>query len=201
MLNKLFSSKTRIKILAEFFSNPDKTRYVREMERQTCEDYKSIVRELNNLEKIGLLKARKEANLKYYSMNKNFLLYEELKSIFRKTYGAEGVLKEALSGENDIDFAFIYGSVASGTETAESDIDLMVIGDILVEQLLKATKEPESLLGRDINISVYSLKEFKIRLKKSDPFIMNVMNEPKIMIIGDEHALKQLASKGSHKKN
>lgn len=193
MLVKLFTSKLRVEILALFFSRPEESLYLGEIGKLTGEDRGNISRELRNLEAIGLLVSRKEGYLKYYSLNRDFLLYDELRSMIQKTRGAVGTIKEALSSEKKIDFAFIYGSIASGTETAKSDLDLMVIGDVPLESLLKRMKGPEKFLGREINPSLYSLKEYKNRMKKNDPFIAHVMNEPRIMIIGDSDGLQGIA--------
>ena len=193
MLIKLFTSKLRVEILALFFSRPEESLYFGEIGKLTGEDRGNISRELRNLEAIGLLVSRKEGYLKYYSLNRDFLLYDELRSMIQKTRGAVGTIKEALSSEKKIDFAFIYGSIASGTETAKSDLDLMVIGDVPLESLLKRMKGPEKFLGREINPSLYSLKEYKNRMKKNDPFIAHVMNEPRIMIIGDSDGLQGIA--------
>ena len=193
MLVKLFTSKLRVEILALFFSRSEESLYFGEIGKLTGEDRGNISRELRNLEAIGLLVSRKEGYLKYYSLNRDFLLYDELRSMIQKTRGAVGTIKEALSSEKKIDFAFIYGSIASGTETAKSDLDLMVIGDVPLESLLKRMKGPEKFLGREINPSLYSLKEYKNRMKKNDPFIAHVMNEPRIMIIGDSDGLQGIA--------
>jgi len=151
MLQALLTSKVRIELLSTFFLHDERDFYVRELERITGEDYKNITLELSNLEGIGLLRSRKEGNLKYYGLNKEFLLYEELKSIIAKTRGAAPALKEVLLRQKDIDFAFIYGSLASGENRAKSDIDLMVIGKIPLEDLLTLLREPERVLARDIN--------------------------------------------------
>lgn len=192
MLKKLFSSKARIELLSEFFLNPERELYVREIARITGEDYKNVSIELQNLEGIGLLCSRKEGNLKYFGLNKEFLIYEELKLIFLKTRGAIGVFKDIFSKEKDIDYAFIYGSFASGTESEKSDIDLMVIGEIPLENLLKLMREPEDLLSRVINPSLYNLSEIKKRVKEKDPFITQVINDPKIMLIGNENELRRI---------
>jgi predicted nucleotidyltransferase len=186
MLVKLFTSKLRVEILALFFSRSEEALYLGEIVKLTGEDRGNISRELRNLENIGLLVSRKEGNLKYYSLNRGYLLYDELRSIIQKTRGVTGTLKETLSKVQDIDYAFIYGSIASGTETAKSDIDLMVIGEIPLESLLKLMKGPEKSLGREINPSLYGVKEYKRRMKKKDPFIVRVMKEPRIMLMGDD---------------
>ena len=193
MLTKLFTSRLRVEILALFFSRSEDAFYLGEIVKHTGGDRGNISRELRNLEKVGLLLSRKQGNLKYYSLNKRYLLYDELRSIIQKTRGVVGTLKEALSAAKNVDYAFIYGSIASGTETAKSDIDLMLIGSITLETLLKLTKKPERTLGREINPSVYSVKEFRRRLREKDSFIARVINEPKIMLIGDNNGLRQIA--------
>jgi predicted nucleotidyltransferase len=193
MIERLFTSKVRTELLSTFFLHPDSALYVRELARITGEDYKNVSRELRNLEEIGLLRIRKQGNLKYFSLNREFLIYEELKSIFLKTRGAAAVLKDALSKMRGIDFAFIYGSLASGTENAESDIDMMVVGKIALERLLKSIRGPEGILGREINPSLFDPAEVKRRVKARDPFILEVLTGPKIMLIGDEDGLPRTA--------
>ena len=193
MLHKLFSSKVRIELLNTFFLHPEKSFYLRELERITGEDYKNVSTELKNLEAIGFLTSSKSGNLKYFDVNPEFLIYPELKSLFFKVRGAPGLLKQVLSERTDIEYAFIYGSFAAGTENDKSDIDLMVVGQIPLEDLLKRLREPEKALGREINPSLFPLAEMKQRLKDQDPFIDRVIDEPKIMLIGNEDGLRRLA--------
>lgn len=192
MLQKLFSSRVRVELLSTFLMNPEKELYVREVARLTGEDYKNVSMELRNLEEIGLLSSRNEGNLKYFSLNKAFVIYEELKSIFMKTKGAVGILREAVSTKRDIDYAFIYGSFATEEERAESDIDLMVIGRISLEEVLALIRGPEEKLSREINVSLYDLQEIRKRVKDHDPFIMEVLGGSKIMLIGDENELRRI---------
>ena len=199
MLLALFTSRARIELLSTFFLHQDRDFYVRELERITGEDYKNITLELRKLEGIGLLYSRKEGNLKYYGLDKEFLLYEELKSIFVKTRGAIPTLQKALSKERDIDFAFIYGSLPSGEETAKSDIDVMVVGKIPLEHLLKILREPERVLARDINPSLYDFSEIRKRLEENDPFITHVLNSRKILLVGGEGELRNIGQQGADK--
>lgn len=192
MLQKLFSSRVRVEILSTFLMNPERELYVREVARLTGEDYKNVSMELRNLREIGLVSSRNEGNLKYFSLNKEFVIYEELKSIFMKTKGAVGILREAVSTKRDIDYAFIYGSFATGEERAESDIDLMVIGRISLEEVLALIRGPEEKLSREINVSLYDLQEIRKRVKDHDPFIMEVLGGSKIMLIGDENELRRI---------
>src|SRR4030042_6898383 len=114
MLYKLFSSKVRIELLSTFFLHPEKSFYLREVERITGEDYKNVSTELRNLESIGRLTISKAGNLKYFHVNPGFLIYSELKSIFFKVRGAPALLKQVLSDDKDIEYAFIYGFFAGG---------------------------------------------------------------------------------------
>jgi len=192
MLQRLFSSRVRVEILSAFLMNPERELYLREVARLTGEDYKNVSMELRNLREIGLVSSRNEGNLKYFSLNKEFVIYEELKSIFMKTKGAVGILREAVSTKRDIDYAFIYGSFATGEERAESDIDLMVIGRISLEEVLALIRGPEEKLSREINVSLYDLQEIRKRVKDHDPFIMEVLGGSKIMLIGDENELRRI---------
>jgi predicted nucleotidyltransferase len=191
MLQKLFSSRVRVEILNTFLMNPERERYMREIARITGEDYKNVSRELRNLEEIGLLSSRNVGNLRFFGINKGFVIYEELKSIFMKTKGAAGVLGEAVSRAREIAYAFIYGSFAMGTERAESDIDVMVIGGISLEGVLALIRGPEEILSREINVSLYDLQEIQRRVKDGDPFIREVLGGSKIMLIGEEDELRR----------
>jgi predicted nucleotidyltransferase len=198
LLRALFGSRTRTELLGAFFLKEEKEFYVRELERLTGEDYKSIVLELNRLEKIGAVRSRKQGNLKYYGLNKDFILYEELKSILQKTKGPVPMLRRLLSKEAGIETAFIFGSLAAGADRGDSDVDLMVIGKVQVERVLLMLREPEKVLQREINVSIFEPQEVKERLKKKDPFIMQVMKGPKIFLVGDEEQIRAIGQSRAH---
>lgn len=198
MLKTLFGSRTRTELLGVLFLNEGKEFYVRELERLTGEDYKGIVLELGRLEKIGAVQGRKQGNLKYYGLNRDFLLYEEFRSIFQKTKGVVPVLRDILSKEKRIEAAFIFGSLAVGGERGGSDIDLMVVGNVQAERLLLLLREPEKMLRREINVSVFEPVEVKERLKKKDPFLTRVMKGPKKFLVGDEEKLRAIGGGRAH---
>ena len=187
MLQKLFTSKTRVKLLTLFIMNPEREMYIREIARSTKGNINAIRRELANLEEIGLLKSEKKGNSKYYVANKKMPIYNELASIILKT---EGVAKELQDGliEIGVETAFIYGSFASGEATVNSDIDIFIIGEINEDKLIIKIREIEKTLSREINYVLFTAKEFERRIKSRDPFVLNVLNEPKVMVIGDLHA-------------
>lgn len=187
MLQKLFTSKTRLKLLTLFMMNPGREMYVREIARSTEENINSVRRELANLEKIGLLKSERRGNSKYYAVNKKMPIYNELASIILKTEGVAKVLQDSLSGIG-IETTFIYGSFASGKARVDSDIDIFIIGEINEDELILKIREVEKRLSREINYVLFTTGEFERREKRKDPFVLNVLKEPKIMLIGDLHA-------------
>ncbi len=184
MLGRIFTSKVRVKILTVFMINPEKEMFVREIERITKENINAVRRELSNLEDIGLLKSKKQGNMKYYSVNKDFPIYEELKSIILKTEGIANFINSNLSQIGEIKLAFIYGSFASGKEDAGSDIDIFLVGKVNEDKIIKEILNLEDELSREINYVLFSEEEFEQRMNDKDTFVTNVLREPKIMIIG-----------------
>jgi len=191
MLQALFSSRVRIKLLTHFFSRPEEQFYARALSRQIEEHYNAVWQELNNLEQIDLLLSEQDANVKYYRLNPDFPIYEELKRIILKTSGLGQVLREALGHLGTVEWAFIYGSVAAGEEDFLSDIDLMLGGEVKILALSEVVSRLEEQLGREINYLVLTRAELVQRLMNGDPFIRNVLAGPKIMLIGDEDALRK----------
>jgi predicted nucleotidyltransferase len=185
MLNKIFTSKTRVKILTLFLMNPDTELFIREISRRIDENINAVRRELSNLENIGLLKSKNKGNMKYYNINKDFSIYPELKSIILKTEGVSKVIKNDLINLGNIKMAFIYGSFASGEDTRDSDLDIFLVGNINEDQLIKELSKLEETLSREINYVLFSKEELDKRIKEKDPFISNLLSGPKIIILGN----------------
>lgn len=174
MLEQLFSSRVRVKLLTTFLTNPDTRFYTRELARLLEKSPYGIQRELRRLERIGLLEAQAEANLKYYSVNKDFPIYAELKSIILKTAGMGDVLRGGLDQLGTVEEAFIYGSVAAGDEDGSSDIDLMIVGEVDLMRLSSVVSQFEDTIGREINYVVYERDELDRKLREGDAFLENV---------------------------
>ena len=189
MINRLFSSRARVEILKLFLFNPDNSFYQRQVSNLTNQSIRGVQRELENLQKIGLLKGTNQGNRIYYKVNKLCPIFEELKNILFKIAGIAEVLKRNISG-NRIKIAFIYGSYARGGEGFSSDIDLMVIGDISSKELSSMLSKPKKELMREINYAVFPAKEFIDRVRRKDHFLNSVLKDKKIFIIGDENELK-----------
>ena len=191
MLESLYITKSKIRqgLLTLFFTNPSQKYYLRELQRMLGYSAGSIRRELLKFQKDNLFDTQRVGNLLYYSLNTKHPLFKELKSIVSKTVGVEGSLKKALSSIKKITIAFIYGSFATKRERSASDIDLMIIGDPDTSYLNEKIVEVEKRLKREINPTLYSLKEYKAKKRAKSGFIMELLKNPKIMLIGKENDL------------
>jgi len=191
MLDSLYISKSKIRrdLLALFFTNSSKKYYLRELQRMLGYSAGSIRRELLRFQKDNLFVTQRTGNLLYYSLNTRHPLFNELKKIVFKTVGVEGLLKKMLLPIKNIKIAFIYGSFASGTEKFSSDIDLMIIGNPDTSSLYGAINKLEKKLEREINPTIYPMKEYKSKKKDKSGFITDLLENPKIMLIGEENDL------------
>jgi predicted nucleotidyltransferase len=156
-----------------------------------------VWRELDNLERLGLLTSEGEANIKYYALNPDFAIYEELRRIVLKTTGLGDILREALSRLGRIRWAFVYGSVARGEEDALSDVDLILVGEADLMALSQVVARQEERLGREINYTVLAETELSQRIQEGDPFLTDVLDGAKIMLIGDEDELRRTVAAGA----
>ena len=185
MLERFITSKTKRKLLKLFVLHPEKSFYIREIEKLTGEPVAAVRRELGYLEETGFLKSRKEGNLKYFEVNRDFSIYPELKKIIYSTIGFGDHLKDKLQSFDSIDLAFIYGSVARNDEKKQSDIDLFVVGDADYKNLHEAISNIEKETGREINYTLMTKQEFEDRLKKKDSFLTRIIKkEEKILLKG-----------------
>jgi predicted nucleotidyltransferase len=133
----------------------------------------------------------------YYQANAKSPVFSELRGLIRKTFGVAQVLRSSLETiGSQIRVAFVYGSVAKGSETSASDIDLMIIGDdISLEVIVSALGDSQAELGRDINPSVYSTEDFCRKLTQGHHFLKTVLKGPRLFVIGDDSELEGLAKK------
>ena len=182
-------SRLRKELLNLYFTNPDKKCYLRELERILGFSVGNIRRELINLKKTGLFLVEHKGNLTYYYLNKSYPLLPEIKSIILKTAGVPGAFKESLKKIKGIEYAFIYGSFAKGEEKEVSDIDLFIIGKIDESELINKLKILEKKLQREINFTLYEKNDFQQKKKKGNPFVLEIVKEKKIFLIGDEDGL------------
>lgn len=186
----LFST-TRQRVLAYIFGQPDRSFYASELIALTGSGSGAVQRELARLTQSGLTTVRRIGNQKHYQANPESPVFQELCDIVDKTVALVGPIRKALAPlENDILAAFIYGSVAKRMDTASSDIDLMLISDILsYGETFSALEETTGRLNRAVNPTVYSRAEFKRRLLENNAFIKRVLSQPKLWITGNDEVL------------
>lgn len=190
LADALFST-TRQRVLALLFGQPDHSFYATELITLAGAGSGAVQRELARLEQSGLVTARRVGNQKHYQANRGSPLFAELCGIVRKTVAIAEPLREALhSLASDISAAFVYGSVARRSDTAESDIDLMIVSDKLTYADIYAALEPLVLrLNRKVNPIVYTRRELSRRVEEGNPFVRKVLDQPKVWVIGTEHDL------------
>lgn len=181
-------SKLRQKILSYYITNPAKILYVRQLAVILEEDPGNLSKELAKLECEGIFIAETKGNQKHYFLNKQYPLYNELKSILFKTLGVEGRIKDIIGKIKGVQFSFIYGSYAANKENASSDIDVLIVGNLDEDALLEAIEQAEKDLGREINYNIYPPEEFREKRRKKDNFITNIIGRPKIMLKGELNA-------------
>ncbi len=189
--------KTRRNVLSLLFGRPDERFYMRQVARMTGASVAAVQHELARLTTAQLVVRTPEGKQVYYRANTESPVFNEIRGLMDKTVGAVAVVRSTLSGlagEGRIDIAFIYGSVASGTYDALSDVDVMIIGKIKLLEIIPALRVAQDRLGREINSTIYPGEELRMRLTDREHFVTQVMDGPKIILIGSENDLKRLAA-------
>ncbi len=183
----------RAAVLAALLLRPDEQFHVREIARLTGVSPGSLHRELRSLTDLGLLKRQEEGRHVYYGADIGSPIFGELSGLLRKTTGVAQAVGDALNPlAPSVKLAFIYGSIADGTANRFSDIDLMIIGDAAFAEVVRALHEIQPPLGREINPTVMSVREFKAAATNSEGFVPTVLRGPKVWLIGGDDELGQL---------
>jgi predicted nucleotidyltransferase len=184
-IQALLSSKVRIEVLKNLTISPDESYNINELSRKTGFAVRGVEKELKNLLAGGILKKRIIGNQHQYQINPDCPIYAEIKNMIVKTVGIKDVVEKSLKPlEEKIDYAFIYGSFASGEFSAESDVDLFVVSDVSGLELTKIITGIQETINRTVNLAHFSQDEFKRRRKEKDHFVMNVITGSIINIIG-----------------
>lgn len=191
-------TKTQRQVLALFFGNPDRSYYTKEVVRYAGVGIGSVQRELEKLGGAGLLTVTRIGNQKHYQANRLAPIFGELRGIVLKTFGLADVLRQALASfANRISVAFIYGSVAKATDTASSDIDVMIVApDLSYSEVVAFFAEPEASLGRAINPTLYKPEDFARKLAEDNAFLSKVLNQPRIFLIGTDDDIPKSGKSG-----
>jgi uncharacterized protein len=189
-LADLIFGRTRGAILALLYGRADQTFYTRQIAREVAASVGAVQRELENLTKVGLVIRTPLGSQVFYQANRDAPIFSEMHSLVNKTVGIFSMLRSALRPlSTQVAVAFVYGSVARQAETAQSDIDLMVVGKASIDDVISHLASVEKNTGRPINPTVYSVSEFKAKIADGNHFLRAVLKDPKVFLLGDEDEL------------
>jgi predicted nucleotidyltransferase len=185
-LASLLFKEYRRQVLGLLLLQPEQAFHMREIARLTHTQPGTLHKELAKLAEAGILKKTLQGNQTYYQADANCIVFDELSSIMRKTSGLADVLRQALQPLTDkLQFAAVYGSVASGKATSASDIDVLLVGNAGYAEVVTALYPAQQELGREINPKLYSVNEWQEALNAQSGFIKQILASPMLPILGD----------------
>jgi predicted nucleotidyltransferase/predicted transcriptional regulator with HTH domain len=177
-------SQLRRQLLSYYFTNPSARHHLREVAQRLNIDPSNLSKEFQRLEREGLFRSEVNGRQKYFQLNRQYPLFDEVRKIVTKTIGAAPLISESLKKIEGIDEAYLYGSFARNQQVAASDIDVLVIGTPREEVLAQTARRLERQLGREINYTVLTPKEFRSRRARKDAFLENVWQNERIRLVG-----------------
>lgn len=193
-LQSIFSSRTLVRALAVFLLDPERSFYQQELLRETGGPLRPLQLTLEKLVGADLVTKRRDGRQVYYRANPHNPVFGDLKSLFEKSFAIGDIVRDAIRIVGpEIRFAFIYGSAASGALRTSSDVDVFIVGAASRKTVAAALSGAQTKLGREINVSLYESSRFSEAVRKSDPFILDVLSRPKTWLVGDDSDLGELA--------
>jgi len=188
-LQDLLVSKVRVKLLKIFLANPNEMYYVRQLVRMAKEEINAVRRELLRMETRGLVSKEPRGNRLYYQFRKDYLFYADLLGLVAKTVGLGQKIIKNKNKIGRIKYVMLSGKLARRMPHQQADVDLLVVGEVVLPQLAAVVKEYESIFNREINYTAMTKEEFEFRKKRRDPFIISILMGSRIMLIGDEQEM------------
>ena len=186
--------EVRSKILVTLLLQPEKRWFLTELAQHLGTQPSSLQRELEALSKAGLLEQTKDGRRVYFQADVRSPVFPELKGLLEKTAGLIPILREEVAAFGErIQLAFLYGSTARSEESSESDVDLMIVGDVGLSDLVPSLRRAELRFGRPVNPMVYSSKEFKTKACNHDHFLSTVLRGAKQFVKGNDGELAAVA--------
>ncbi len=185
-LQDLMVSRVRVKMLELFFTNQRELYYVRDITRKIKEEINAVRRELDRLSTAGLLKSEERGNRLYYYLNTKYVFYQEIEQIIAKTTGLGRTIRKLQNKLGNLEFVMLSGRFVRGLPVSQNQVDVIVIGEVVLQDLSDLIKAEEQVRGREINYAVFSHDEFEFRKQRRDPFIMDALYDSRIMVIGSE---------------
>ena len=192
LLAEILSSKIRAEIFRMLFGVSEKPLHMREIERRSGFAIGTVQKELQKLIRLDLVIKERDGNRVYYHANEEHPLYPDIRDLVLKTIGLVDILRSALLGHSGIIFAFVFGSIARQEEKAASDVDLMVIGNLGLKKLTALLSGASGKIGREINPHILTKEEFIRKKSAGDHFLTNVLQSPKLFILGNHHDLEAM---------
>ncbi len=189
MLNDLIISRVRVKLLEIFLSAPGQIIHVRDLVRRSKEEINAVRRELLHMEKAGIVSKEPRANRLYYSFRKDYPLYYDLLALITKTKGLGGAILKNKNKLGRVRFAMLSGKFARNIPGSAEEVDLLIVGNVVVAEVAALVREEELKRGREIFFTPMTEEEFVFRKKKKDPFIVSILLGSRIMVVGDEEEL------------
>jgi predicted nucleotidyltransferase len=177
-------SKARRQLLAYYFTNPSARLHLRDLAQRLGIDPSNLSKELHRLERDGLFQSEVNGRQKYFQLNRKYPLFTEVRKIVARTVGADSLIAESLKEIEGIEEAYLFGSFARSQQDAASDIDVLVIGKPSGHALAEAVRKLQRTLGREINYTVLTRKEFVSRRARKDAFLEDVWHNRRVTLVG-----------------
>jgi len=190
-LSRIIVSKTRLKLLKLFFCRPKESFYIREIVRLTSEELNSVRRELQNLKKAGILTSEPRGNRVFFLLDPKYPLFQKLLHLFVGATGLGEKLVDGRSRLGEIKFILFSGPFLRWEES-KTEVDFLIIGRVVLPEIGQLVIEEEEARGREINYAVMDLDEFKLRKKNRDPFLLNILLNNPVVVLGDEKELAKM---------
>ena len=189
----IFPNRAFIEVLLFFLLHPDEETYLARIVRATGNALIQVQRGLKRLEEAGLITRILRGHKAYFRANMKHAAFKDLKRVVLKTIIFSDPIDQELSSiQSKVKYGFIFGSTAIDTDSSDSDIDLFLIGDLSYQEAGRFSFPLSMKLGREVNTAIYSLKDFKKKIKEKSPFILEVIQGAKIWLLGDEDEFKKI---------
>lgn len=185
-MQALIVSKVRVKILQLFLSSEETLFHVREVVRRVDEEINAVRRELGRMEKFGMAASEWRANRRLYRFRKDYKYYPELVALVAKSSGLGGEILKSKAKIGRIKYAMLATRFVKRQPSGPEDVDVLIVGQVILPELQTIISDEQAKRDREINYSFMDEAEFTFRVRRRDPFILKVLIQPKIMLIGDE---------------
>ena len=188
-LSDFILSKVRVKLLQLFFEDPSEMWYVREITRKVDEEINAVRRELERMSAAGMVRSEDRGNRKYFSLNHAYDFYPELMRLVAKTAGLGLEIKKNRKKLGTVKYVMFTGKFSKHEQHRHDEVEILVVGDIVLPEMAALVREEEKKRGHEINYTVMAEEEFEFRKNRRDPFLLGILELPRVMVIGNEEEM------------